>query len=227
MYAIWRVNSFNVSVSAGSNGTVNKTSFTINYAGTNTFTVTPKSGYYLNAISCTNGYTTSGFSTGLSATGTQTVTVKNNSKTTGSTCSISYGIACPYGIGQTWGFNYTGGAQTFTVPCNGTYKIDVYGAEGGLGYYRADGDWDDSWGKKYSTPGGKGSYATGILSASKNTNLYVVVGGAGAGGAGGYNGGGKGRANVFTSDLISDTGGGGGVDPLMLEYQVIPFLIEL
>ena len=54
LYAHWTVNSYSVSISVGTGGSVSKTSMSINYGGTNTFTVTPNSGYYLESISCTN-----------------------------------------------------------------------------------------------------------------------------------------------------------------------------
>ena len=190
LYAHWTVNSYNVSISAGAGGSVNKTSMSINYGGTNTFTATPSSGYYLESITCTNGYTTSGYSTGTSATGTQTITVNNNSKTDGSSCSVSFKILCPYSVGTYWDFNYTGGVQSFTVACTGTYKLEVYGAQGG------------------TSNGGKGGYSSGNISVNRNTLLYVVVGGQpiiGVGDSGGYNGGGSG-----SSDSESVRGGGGG-----------------
>ena len=37
---------------------------------------------------------------------------------------------CPYLAGQTWNYDYTGGEQTFTVPCEGEYKLETWGAQG-------------------------------------------------------------------------------------------------
>lgn len=73
---------------------------------------------------------------------------------------------------------------TFTAPANGTYKLQVWGAQGG---YRSS-----------STYGGKGGYSIGTVSLTKGTKLYVYVGGKGGNTssytsgvvAGGYNGGG-------------------------------------
>ena len=73
---------------------------------------------------------------------------------------------------------------TFTAPADGTYKLQVWGAQGG---YRSS-----------STYGGKGGYSVGTITLTKGTNLYVYVGGAGGNSstnqgsvqAGGYNGGG-------------------------------------
>lgn len=73
---------------------------------------------------------------------------------------------------------------TFTAPANGTYKLQVWGAQGG---YRSS-----------STYAGKGGYSIGNVKLTKGTKLYVYVGGQGGNTssltsgvvAGGYNGGG-------------------------------------
>ena len=46
-------------------------------------------------------------------------------------------------------FNYTGSEQTFQASKSGIYKVEVWGAQGGIN-------------------GGKGSYTSGIISLSKN-----------------------------------------------------------
>lgn len=122
-----------------------------------------------------------------------------------------------------YGFDYTGGVQTFTVPYTGTYTLEVWGAQGG------------------GSLGGYGSYATGTMSLNKNDTLYVVVGGQGPSlsqvtNVGGYNGGGYSGNNPgansyggggathiattnrgelfnyssYTSELLIVAGGGGG-----------------
>ena len=99
-------------------------------------------------------------------------------------------------------FAYTGTQQTFTVPDTGKYKLEVWGAQGGIGAMR---------GSTYDY-GGKGGYSYGSLKLSQGTTLYVYVGGKGATGsvssnhsvAGGFNGGGTGYA------LSGNSGGGGG-----------------
>lgn len=100
---------------------------------------------------------------------------------------------CTYPAGQTWDLAYTGGVQNFTVPCDGTYKLEVWGAQGGNGGGIA---------------GGNGGYSVGTTSILSKNILYVVVGGAGATtsavSAGGYNGGGVG---FYDNRPV---GGGGG-----------------
>ena len=96
-------------------------------------------------------------------------------------------------------FDYTGSAPTTPyVAVPGTYKLEVWGGQGG---YRSS-----------STYGGLGGYATGVLAVTQDTNLYVYVGGRGGNGtsgcgsticAGGFNGGGY-RYKYY--------GGGGGTD---------------
>ena len=75
-------------------------------------------------------------------------------------------------------YNYTGAVQTLKVTCAGSYKLEVWGAEGG---YRTN-----------NTMSGKGGYSTGIVKLKDGDNLYIYVGGSGntGGTAGGFNGGG-------------------------------------
>ena len=104
-----------------------------------------------------------------------------------------------------WGFDYTGAVQTFTAPVTGTYKLEVWGAQGGAG-------------------GGKGGYSSGNQDLNKNYSLYVCCGGAGKadtgtgytantqnpGGEGGYNGGGNGGEGHQSNYAWRISGGGGG-----------------
>ncbi len=83
-----------------------------------------------------------------------------------------------------WSFNFIGTEQTFMVPYNGVYKLEVWGAQGGTTNNYA---------------GGYGGYSSGEVSLIKGTNLYINVGGEGSSTAsgvsqyvaGGYNGGGS------------------------------------
>ena len=92
-------------------------------------------------------------------------------------------------------FNYfprnTGSVQSFTAPQDGTYKLEVWGAQGG----------DDA-----EQIGGNGGYAYGTLKLASNNFLYITVGSKGITGpavAGGFNGGGK-------SGGLGSSGSGGG-----------------
>lgn len=113
-------------------------------------------------------------------------------------------------VGTSFDFDYTGDEQEITLP-KGTYKLEVWGAQGG-----SNGE-DSTYGIESMT-GGKGGYSAGILTLSQKTTLYVFVGGAGTSipgeDNGGYNGGGD-TAAVVQGEIdgnfnIHYTGGGGG-----------------
>ena len=94
----------------------------------------------------------------------------------------------------------TQGIQEWTVPANGNYRIEAYGAEGGS---------DSSQG-----PGGRGARMRGDFQLSSGTGLKIVVGQQGINHSGDGGGGGGGRF-VYTGDiggngLLSAAGGGGG-----------------
>lgn len=91
----------------------------------------------------------------------------------------------------------TGGIQSWTVPVSGTYKVEVYGANG------------------YGVYGGKGAYMSGEFSFNANDVLQILVGqmggccnGAGTNQYGG--GGGSFVVGAGNNPLIIAGGGGGG-----------------
>ena len=101
-------------------------------------------------------------------------------------------------------FIYTGNEQIFTIPYAGTYKLEVWGAQGGC--YRTD-----------DLCLGYGGYSAGEITLNLNQKIYINVGGEGSSGhdpidgshvsiPGGYNGGGNGITWYDTKY----TGGGGG-----------------
>jgi len=110
------------------------------------------------------------------------------------------------GIIETTSFT-TVGQNTYNVPSNGTYKLEVWGASGG-----------DSYGMKNGTvhKGGYGGYSVGKVTLSQNSKLYVNVGGQGTttyqtsvNVSGGYNGGGSVVADLtWGSGHGEGTGGG-------------------
>jgi hypothetical protein len=97
-------------------------------------------------------------------------------------------------------FNFTGAEQQFTVPAGVTsVTIEVFGAEGGLGFA--------------SNLNGQGGRSVATIAVTAGETLFVYVGGRGGDvnnanpgvpGAGGFNGGGGGGASLFAG------GGGGG-----------------
>lgn len=95
-------------------------------------------------------------------------------------------------------FNFTGGIQTFNVPCGvDSVFIQAWGAQGGSGANGGSGSTTVLGGA-----GGLGGYAEGWLNVTPGDVLNVFVGGQGATPTGGFNGG----ANGGTENA----GGGGG-----------------
>ena len=109
--------------------------------------------------------------------------------------------SCEYEDGTTWNFDYTGSEQTFTVPCDGEYKLETWGAQGG------------SYNEEYE--GGYGGYSSGTASIKENDKLYVNVGGLGnivndfsPVIPGGYNGGGDAYVIKESCSNYASSGGG-------------------
>jgi prepilin-type N-terminal cleavage/methylation domain-containing protein len=89
-------------------------------------------------------------------------------------------------------FPYTGNYQNFKTPMDGTYKIELWGAQGG------------------GIGGGAGGYTSGNIKLNASEMLYVYVGGTTLNGTGGYNGGGNITNNVY---------GGGGATDVRLSFR--------
>ena len=106
-------------------------------------------------------------------------------------------------------FEYTGSSSTYTVLRNGTYKLEVWGAQGGNA---SDATYEGG-------SGGPGGYSSGEIALSSNTTLYVIVGGQGEsynpnlgikhGGAGGFGGAGAGGQPWMAGNSSGGAGGGG------------------
>ena len=122
---------------------------------------------------------------------------------------------CEEKVGQTFTFDYTGEAQEFIVECEGEYKIELWGASGNT----TNPTTFTEGGTTYNGGlGGKGAYTSGKIDLSKDTKLYVYIGGNGTpstsrteSNGGGYNGGGNNRLTKNNS-AYSGTGGGGATD---------------
>ena len=71
-----------------------------------------------------------------------------------------------------YNYSFTNSVQEFETPYYGKYKLEVWGAQGG----------DNT---RANALGGKGGYATGVVTLPANTTLYIYVGG-----MAGFNGGG-------------------------------------
>jgi len=135
----------------------------------------------------------SGVLTPGGSAGSTTITVEATGNYSGSaTYTLTVGS-------KTKDFAYTGAMQSVTVPA-GTYKLEVWGAEGG-GYG--------------GCAHGKGGYSSGNKTVSSSQTFYVCVGGRGAcrnhaPNATGYNGGGYSKASTCTSVWKGWVASGGG-----------------
>ena len=140
--------------------------------------------------------------TRITATKTNYHFVDWNTKPDGSGISIlNYGKCTGpvtfYALYYQSDYSYTGSAQVFTAPVNGTYQIQAWGARGG----------------NDSHSGAAGGYATGTVYLTRGTSLYVYVGAPGktdaTGTGAGYNGGADSGPHGWS-------GGGGGASSVSL-----------
>ena len=121
-------------------------------------------------------------------------------------------------------FDYTGDEQEFIAPKSGYYKLETWGASGGMSL--CDG-------LACENAPGYGAYSTGNVYLNKGEKLYINVGGEGnignltACALGGYNGGGAGTNDSGSCGRASDneaSGGGGGATHIALESGVLSTL---
>lgn len=129
-----------------------------------------------------------------------------------------------FDVARQWEFDYTGNYQTFTVPTDGYYNIELWGAGGTVNTSTSP------------NTAGRGAYTKGIIYLTKGENIYVYVGGSEINkvennywvSEGGYNGGGPGESsgggatdvrltsgnwndfNSLKSRIMVAAGGGGG-----------------
>ncbi len=127
-----------------------------------------------------------------------------NSGPTKSALLSSYNVSSNPWLNQTEYYDVTStGIQMFTVPKDGTYQIQAYGAVGGQGYS--------------GCIGGNGAVMTGSFTLTKNQKLWICVGQIGGTWVNQYNAGGGGGASyvsvgdsLSTSSALIVAGGGGG-----------------
>ena len=116
-------------------------------------------------------------------------------------------------VGDTQDFDYTGTVQEFIAPYNGYYKLETWGAEGGVptGANANFEFYDGTRWKYYSLSHAPGSYVTGKIFLNKKQKIYIVVGGKGTYVLnskslyikGGYNGGGDKIYDFPTDGYVS------------------------
>ncbi len=111
---------------------------------------------------------------------------------------IVYSGVESYSVPTSQTFAFTGSVQEFVVPISGYYKMEAWGAAGGLG-------------RGETLPYGKGGYTAGITYLTEGTVIYVYVGEDGINqyqGTRAFNGGGA--AYTFVGDNNNHVGGRGG-----------------
>ena len=170
-----------------------------------TTTSVPSAWTEISGVSSSKTYT-------ASTAGTYYAWVKDEAGNTSYSSFIILDSAfCAYTAGQVvQTFSYTGNIQSYSIPCSGTYKLEVYGAQGGATEIKA---------------GLNGGYSVGNRVFNKDTMIYVGVGGQGGTGhprttvtlvLGGFNGGGNGASANITSGTGYYGGGGGGATHIAL-----------
>jgi hypothetical protein len=142
---------------------------------------TPVSGWntFTNGTTITN-----------SGTGTYYLWIKGSDNAGNNVITKSNAFVTVPSVNQTFGYN--GSYQTWTVPYTGTYKLEVWGAQGG-----------NNW----NIVGGLGAYSSGNINLTAGTILYVYVGG-----QNGYNGGGT----AGTGSACENGANGGGATDIRL-----------
>ena len=99
------------------------------------------------------------------------------------TLHAKWDYTCPYETGEKWEFNFRGEEQEFHAPCDGNYKVELWGAGGSTNsstYYA-----------------GKGGYVSGVVPLTRQTYFVNV------GGSNGFNGG-NGTESYWMSGGASD-----------------------
>ena len=112
-------------------------------------------------------------------------------------------------IGKTWEYGYTGNYQTFTVPDDGNYQLEVWGSEGVGDTHR-----DYLSTVDIGIKPGKGGYVSGKVWLNKGTQLTIAVGGQATDFNGGTN-------STSLSPGTTCAGGGGGATDMRLGNQRI------
>ena len=150
--------------------------------GTVKYTLVPNTGYQYKSTTC-NGTVSNNILTISNITSNTTCEVVFEPK------QITVNFDLAGGVVET---TYTEpNEHTYTVPYNGTYKLETWGAQGG----------------SYSNNiGGYGGYSVGVTTLNSGSKLYVNVGGTTTSNIGGYNGGGNGYSSGDEKRFL---GGGG------------------
>ena len=135
-------------------GTSNKAYDYVEKGGTVSFNITPgDTSYKYPSIECTG--------VGDSSYNNKVVTISKVSSDM--SCTLTFNPTCDYKEGDVvFKKGYSGSVDSYELKCPGSYKLEVWGAQG-----------QDSTG----ATGGKGGYSYGIYDITKPTTLYIGIGG--------------------------------------------------
>ena len=98
-----------------------------------------------------------------------------------------------------WVYSCTGSVQTFIVPTNGTYQVELWGGNGG-------NDTD--------TDGGRGGYVSGNISLNSNSTFYICIGYSGGWSNGRFN-----NTSINAGSWSAGAASGGGSTDLRYYYN--------
>jgi hypothetical protein len=173
-----------------------------------------------------SNFISTSFTNTISKKGSESFTLPDGSTSTGNTGN-GYARITRTSDNTVTNFSFTGSLQTFTVPADDNYIIEVWGAQG-KGSTAVVGK---------PVEGGRGGYCKGTIFLTAGTVLNIYVGGqngyngGGAGGISTENGGSGGGAtdvrlggNTLSDRIIVAGGGGGtgGAGNLYISYSQTP-----
>ena len=116
--------------------------------------------------------------------------------------------------GQTvFDFDYTGGEQNFIAPVSGTYRLEIWGAQGGNAIINGN-ELENIF---------YGGYSNGQIYLKKDNQIFISVGGIGNIGVignqslGGWNGGGNGDWDHSDDDACGGGGGATSIQDILID----------
>ena len=124
-------------------------------------------------------------------------------------------VTCDYAVGYNWDFSYNandstnGSSYTFAIPCDGKYKLEVWGAAGGNNGGAASSGNSEGGNIVWKHDNIYGGYTKGNASFLKNQLLYIYAGTKAV--ARKYGGGASSirlSENTFAGSLVVAGGGG-------------------
>ena len=179
-------------------------------ASTTTATVWPS----VNFSSSTKPYSSSNTSSlkrYLAIVKPSTATTISTTATSGREAwSLSYNVSQNTSLSQSitssrpgyylgWVYSCTGSVQTFIVPTNGTYQVELWGGNGG-------NDTD--------TDGGRGGYVSGNISLNSKSTFYICIGYSGGWSNGRFN-----NTSINAGSWSAGAASGGGSTDLRYYYN--------